>query len=782
MQAEFLKDKSKFTNRLLHSDVEAKGFIEIVNKPEDVWCLVSRDDETDEVFIFHDYPKYDNAEIFDQGEKHIIPPRTGTLLDGVRFWYLAGKNGSKLSVHNCFTYDKPLIEKIWPKCIIDDDVWVDTFIQSKIQYFDRPQRKGAKSPHGLLNYSLMEGNKKPEVEDFSIMNAFMLHRCIVDTKTQKYAYNYLKKEREMLKSKLGICMEAAYKMEVEYTKTCYEQEQYGAKVDVPHIKKCIEYLDKTTEELAKDITPKLPPTIKVSGGKVSRVEMAGLFGYDTSGMKDAMEMVNKDGEMVSQPVKPYYKPTTNFHTIKKVNQYSGFNISYGYSPKFTKKDGLTKWIKSQHPKGDTAKTKELSDFVKEWEVEKNIEETKLLNKNTCDYFEVEPEDTDVIVGAHTKIKFVESSLTQHEVVKGYLIKGGIKFAEEWNLKKDVEGQIIKAEFDTEVRYPPKARRDQQMVLKIKKGDALVTSPKFGEKEYAQLESEDGKNVGMYNTLVHRRRYLENYKDPENKGLLSYVRGDGRVGAGVNNFNTATGRASHRKIVNLPADGAVFGKEMRQCIIADEGKELVGIDQKSSQLSICAFVTNNTDYYEAVATGVEFENDEKGEPIYHGSSAHCVNSRYFNLVTKEEWEDAVRTQNPDLIHDIVLKRKKSKGLSFASLFGCGPAKLALMGGFEVPEAKVKLQAFLDNMGLSEVIKFLEVCREKYKRGKGFYIPTGFGYWVYCGGVHKSTNYLIQSLEGVVQKKAVEIMKQMFIEKGYWEKSVNKILDMHKYCAF
>lgn len=779
---EWFKDnKDKYTNRILHSDIEARGYLDVVKSDKDVWCIVSRDDETDEVFIFHDYPEYDNQEVFDQGKTYTIPPRTGTLLDGVRFWYLAGNNGSKLSVHNCFTYDKPLVEKIWPKCVIDDDVWVDTFIQSKIQYFDRPQRKGSKSPHGLLNYSLMEGNKKPDIEDFSVMNAFMLHRCIIDTKTQKYAYNYLRKEREMLKDKLGIDMKDAYKMEVEYTKICHKQEEYGAKVDVEHIKNCVEYLDKTTEDLEKDILPKLPPTVKVSGGKVSRVEMAALFGYDTSKMKDETEQVKRDGEMVTVPVKPYYKPTMNFHTTKKVNQYSAFSISYGFSPKFVKKNDLTKWIKSQHPDGENAKAKDLSSFVKEWEITKDIEETKLLNKNTCDYFEVEPEDTDIIVGAHTKIKFVESKLTQHEVVKGFLIKEGIKFAEEWNDKTDADGNFIKAEDDMEVRYPPKARPDQQMVLKIKKGDNVKSSPKFGEKEYEQLESEDGKNVGLYNTLVHRRRYLENYKD-ENKGLLSYVREDGRVPAGVNNFNTATGRASHRVIVNLPADGAVYGKEMRQCIVADEGKELVGIDQKSSQLSIAAFVTNNVDYYDAVANGVEMKNEEDGSETYVGTSAHCVNSRYFNLVTKEEWEEAVRTQNPDLIHSIVLRRKKSKGLSFASLFGCGAPKLAVMGGFSVPEAKDKLQAFLDNMGLSGVIQFLEYCKTKYKRGKGFYIPTAFGYWVYCGGMHKAVNYLIQSIEGAVQKKAVIHLDKRIKENG-WENSVNKILDMHKIsCAF
>lgn len=222
--------------------------------------------------------------------------------------------------------------------------------------------------------------------------------------------------------------------------------------------------------------------------------------------------------------------------------------------------------------------------------------------------------------------------------------------------------------------------------------------------------------------------------------------------------------------------------MRQCVVADEGKELVGIDQKSSQLSIAAFVTNNVDYYDAVANGIEMKNEEDGSETYVGTSAHCVNSRYFNLVTKAEWEEAVRTQDPDLIHSIVLRRKKSKGLSFASLFGCGPAKLALMGGFSLPEAKDKLQAFLDNMGLSGVIQFLEYCKIKYKRGKGFYIPTAFGYWVYCGGMHKAVNYLIQSVEGAVQKRAVILLERKIKELS-WEGKVDKILDMHNcHCAF
>ena len=90
-------------------------------------------------------------------------------------------------------------------------------------------------------------------------------------------------------------------------------------------------------------------------------------------------------------------------------------------------------------------------------------------------------------------------------------------------------------------------------------------------------------VAEFNTTAHRRRYLENPKSPEDKGLLSFVREDGRVPASVRNFGTATGRGAGSVIVNLPSDSATLGKEMRQCLIASEGKEFVGCDQKSSQL-------------------------------------------------------------------------------------------------------------------------------------------------------------------------------------------------------
>lgn len=748
---DLLKDKSKYTNRILHSDIEARGFLEAVKTEKDVWCIVSRDDETDEVFLFHDYPEYDNTKVMDLGVEYTIPPRNGPLIEGVRFWYLAGKNGSKLAVHNCFTYDLPLINKIWPKCEIEDSVWIDTFIQSKLQWYDRPQRKGAKSAHGLLNYSLMEGNKKPEVEDFTVMNAFMLHRCIVDTKTQRYAGRYLNKEARMCKDKLGIDFTEAYKMEVAYTKTCHEQEVYGALVDQGHIHKCIEDLDNKTKVLADAVEPLLPPSIKVAT-RIARSDLMKALGYAEDKIpEDEYETVKKDGAMVHQPVKPYYKPSVNYHKLVKTNQYSGFNISYGESPTFVKKKDLTDWIKLNHAETKTS----------DWGIEKKIIECRVLNKNTCDHFGVEETDTNIISGPHTRLKFIASTMSQHEVTKALLIRSGITWAEEWNFKRDQFKQIVKAEFNTIVRYPKKAAPENQLVFKVKKGEGLVTSPKFGEKEYKQLTTDLGKKVGLYNTLVHRRNFFSNAKDPEEKGILANIREDGRLPCGVNNSSTATLRSSHRVWVNAAGAGSVYGEETRRIIVAPEGRKLVSVDQNSAQLSIAGYYANNYEYFKAVSSGNEFKVDDmgvelmhpqSGKPWYIGESGHCVNARAFGLITHEEWQRAINTQDQELIHRLGLLRKFSKGGSFATIFGAAGKKVGLTLGIGEDKGQAAKTTFLQTIGLDRAIQICEDMVDKNKRGSGGYLELPFGYYVHCNQKHKLFNYLDQGTESCCQKWA------------------------------
>ena len=666
-----MKEKLKiYANEANHADIESMGLWDQVHSLDNIHCVCSVvvDPETKEdvVLLFHDRPEFDGEKVWDDvdNKEYTIPKRVGTLIEGLRYWYSIGQSDKgMLYIHNCMGYDKPILEKVMAKCKIPMHKWKDTFIQSKLQFFDRPAVKGSSGVHGLEPYGIRFGIKKPPIKDWTVMTPYILHRVVEDVLIQKQTSLYLEKEAQLL-GKMGIDLTECMKMEHEYVATCQEQEVYGAAVDIEHMNKCVATWDERCNFLEQEIEPKLPPTVKAgSPTKIGRKEMAKLMGYSddiVAKVIDSKHQVKRNGETITDIIKPYYKPTTNWTTKKKTNQYSGFNISYGESPTYIKKKDLTDWIKTNHP--DTK--------PKDWGIEKEEVQAELLNSNTCKYFDLEPEDVELIGGPFTRVRFEKSTLTQHDIVKGFLIKSGIKKVNEWNLKKDENG-IVKAEFDTTVHYPPKASYENQLHLDIKKGEAMVTSPKIGEKDYDQLEDETGKKVGEYNTTMHRRRFLENPTD-NTKGILNNVRPDGRIPCGVNASSTGTLRSSHRLWVNAPSDSALYGKEIRKSIIAPEGRMLVSHDMNSAQLSIAAYYANNKKYFEAVCFGQETKLDQEGNDILHpdtgkpwyiGESGHCTNMQAFGLVAPSEVQEAIRTQDQDLIHNIGGRRKKSKGATF-----------------------------------------------------------------------------------------------------------------------
>lgn len=760
-----MKFYEKYVAERLYSDIETKGFWEKVNSISDVHCIcnvvVDKDTGEDVVLLFHDHPEFDNVEVFDKYDEknHTIPVRAGTLQEGFDFWYKVGQSGGRLSIHNCRTFDKPITEKVRPDCVIPFEVWEDTLVQSKVQWYDRPVPKGAKSAHGLNGYGIKFGIKKPDVTDWEIFTPYICYRVIEDCLIQKQTALFLDREAEILKQK-GIDFTQALFIENHYAELCWKQELHGALVDVPHMVKCLEFLDKELGRLAEDIEPKLPMTLKKKASKkVGRKEISLLL----TG-RDIPDVMDDDGEVV----KMYYKPSVNFTNNNKKLVYSGFHLSYGDSPKFDKLTEMRDWVKNNHP----------ATKFKEWEYQKEEVNSFVLDNHTCKHFNLNPEDIDVVVGPHTRIDWVKSKMTQHEVVKGFLIKEGITWAKEWNFKK-VDKQMVRAEYDMEIRYPPNALPEHQMVYEVKKGEPIVSSPKFGESEYEQLGegSEMGRNIAKYNTYMHRRRFISNPKDPEEKGVMAYVRPDGRVPCGLGNFMTSTGRSNQRVIVNLPSTKALFGEEMRKIIIVPEGKKLVGADQKSSQLSIAAFIANNVEYYTAVASGQQTIENEDGTKTYLGESAHCVNARNFGLVSHEDWRRARETQDHDLIAHISMMRDKyAKGLAFACIFGASGKKMGLMLKKDAKAGNEAKQRYLKEMGLDLVLEFVERCSVQFKHGGGFYIPIAFGYWLWCRSPHVGVNYFCQGLEALVQKIAVLNFNKKIKQLG-WDSHTATILQVH-----
>lgn len=753
-----------YQKRKLASDIEAIGFYDEVNSSKDIHCLCSVDVDTNEIFLFHDYPEFDNVSVTDpyDNKVYVIPSRAGSLLEGLKFWEYSVQHGSLLVIHNAHTYDRPVINKVWPDNRIPFESYWDTFIQSKLQWFERPTPRGAKSPHGLKAWGIKCGVNKPEVTDWKVMDAFKLHRCIEDCKIQAKTYLMLEKERLSLKESYGIDFIPALKIEALYADECFKQERNGVLIDVTHARSCIIDLDTKIEILRQEIEPNLPPIVKGKGTKVSRSEMAELFGYNPKSIKDNLVQRKRNGVIEDVVEKPYFKPSMNFTIKDKTTTYSAFNISYGGSPTFYKKKELTDWIKDNYPDTKT----------KDWEIEKGEIVKELLNKHTCEYFGVDPTDTHIISGAYTKVEISKATLNQSEEVKAFLIKLGWKDAEDWNLKTDINDEYIKVETTTEVRWPSNAAPEHQMVKILKKGDLMVSSPKLSEEDYDQLPEGIGKKIAEYNTYQHRRRFLENPKDPENKGLLSYVRPDGRVSAGVNNFATRSGRGAQRIWVNAPSDSALYGDQIRRCIIAPEGKVLVGIDMKSAQLSIAAYYANNWGYYNSVASGIEY--DEEG--IYVGKTAHCVNARMFGMVSEKDYQLALETQDKELLHKISLKRKGSKGGSFAVIFGASGKKVAKTIGIPEAEGSERRKEFLSQMGLDTVMETLKTFESKYPHKQGFFLPLAFGYWLWNDSSHKSFNTIDQGFEALAQKLMTIRLSRELSRLGLEDKAI-MVLDVH-----
>ena len=159
----------QYINRKLASDIEAIGFYDVIHSAKDIHCLCSIDVESNEVLLFHDYTNFDEVSVVDpyDNKTYVIPKKKGTLQEGIAFWEKAVNNGSVLIIHNSHTFDRPVINKVWPENKIPFESYHDTFIQSKLQWFERPCPKGAKSAHGLKAWGIKCGVNKPEVTEWA---------------------------------------------------------------------------------------------------------------------------------------------------------------------------------------------------------------------------------------------------------------------------------------------------------------------------------------------------------------------------------------------------------------------------------------------------------------------------------------------------------------------------------------------------------------------------------------------------------------------------------------
>lgn len=263
---------------------------------------------------------------------------------------------------------------------------------------------------------------------------------------------------------------------------------------------------------------------------------------------------------------------------------------------------------------------------------------------------------------------------------------------------------------------------------ISKTTKEVTSPKLTEDSYASIKDGTGQLVARRNILVHRRRTIQNYNDPENKGILSFVRDDGRVPAQGIVCGTPTGRTTHTgAICNIPkaSPKVILGKEMRSLFGVRAPYKMIGADLDQIEARVTAHMAWQFD-----------------------------NGAYWGVISSVS---DIHQYNADLIQNT---RDVAKSFQYAIFFGARAPKLASIIGCTVEKAEEFIVAFWSgNLGVKLLVDFLEKFFKKNK-----YIVGIDGRKLQIRQAYKLLNSLIQGSAAIVFKKWATLANERLLEAG------------------
>jgi len=245
------------------------------------------------------------------------------------------------------------------------------------------------------------------------------------------------------------------------------------------------------------------------------------------------------------------------------------------------------------------------------------------------------------------------------------------------------------------------------------------SPKLTSTSLEKV-GEHGKLIDEWTTLRSRKGVLE--------GWLNQLQ-DNRLHGRLWIVGTPTFRCRHEVIANLPAVNAPWGKELRELLVAEPGRRIVGADSSGNQFR---------------------------------SLAHYVNS---NDLTNQILSGDIHQYNADIIGT---DRRTAKTWIYAYLFGAGPTKLGqvLTGKKIVKAGNESIEKYGDAIPGLKVLKdrIEEIWKKTSTGSTEGYIPGLDGRRVYTPQPYQTLNYLLQSCEAITTKAAVAYQIEKIREEG------------------
>ena len=221
---------------------------------------------------------------------------------------------------------------------------------------------------------------------------------------------------------------------------------------------------------------------------------------------------------------------------------------------------------------------------------------------------------------------------------------------------------------------------------------------------------DGSAIHHWTTLRSRRGvvegWIENLKNNRLHGNLWVV-------------GTPTFRCRHEVIANLPAVTAELGKELRELLVAEPGRKIVGADSSGNQFR---------------------------------SLAHYAKD---DNLTNQIMSGDIHQYNADIIDT---DRRTAKTWIYAFLFGAGATKLGkvLTGVGNIKRGKESIEAYGNAIPGLKALKDQLVSiwnRTEAQSSVEGYVPGLDGRKVYTPQDYQTLNYLLQSCEAITTKAAV-----------------------------
>lgn len=333
-----------------------------------------------------------------------------------------------------------------------------------------------------------------------------------DTFIQSKCQHY---DRPKLKGQKGNHGLAYYGQLFKYPKppiedwTYWDEEKLNrVLVDIEINTRTYKYLNKESEKIGLDFNIQVRRT-QATSYWYTKQELYGTYA-DVSLMKESVKELDQMIEELRQDIEPLLPKQINHKAVKCTWE----DIRDKW-PEFFRRVPRTK----QDENGNVIKPARMPTI-------KIHLKSGDYDRHTAKWFDISqnPEESDhLIAGPYTKVEFIEAKMSQHHVIKQYLLGIGWK-PTQWNYEKDPAGKL---------------KRDD-------KGKLIPKSPKLTEDSFESIEGELGTKIAHYNTYVHRRRTFLNEKDTT-KGWINQIRSDGRISSGCMAWATATSRAAQRGI-------------------------------------------------------------------------------------------------------------------------------------------------------------------------------------------------------------------------------------------